>query len=122
MARADILPDMLPNILAVPKQGDVVRFAPDFGQRFIVTVDTEEEFDWSKPLDRTGHGLSHVPRLARFQQFCEAQGVKPIYLIDYPVVTDPAAVEALGAAVAAGRKGKTPVALRTRRRNPASKS
>ena len=103
MARADILPDMLPNILAVPKQGDVVRFAPDFGQRFIVTVDTEEEFDWGKPLGRTGHGLSHVPRLARFQQFCEAQGVKPIYLIDYPVVTDPAAVEALGAAVAAGR-------------------
>ncbi len=80
-----------------------MRFAPDFGQRFIVTVDTEEEFDWSQPLGRTGHGLSHVPRLARFQQFCEGLGVVPIYLIDYPIATDPAAVAALGEAVAAGR-------------------
>lgn len=80
-----------------------MRFAPGFGQRFIVTVDTEEEFDWSQPLGRTGHGLSHVPRLARFQQFCEGMGVAPIYLIDYPIATDPAAVEALGEAVAAGR-------------------
>lgn len=80
-----------------------MRFAPAFGQRFIVTVDTEEEFDWTQPLGRTGHGLSHVPRLARFQQFCEGMGVAPIYLIDYPIATDAAAVEALGDAVAAGR-------------------
>lgn len=93
----------LPNILDVPGAGQRVRFAPGFGQRFIVTVDTEEEFDWSQPLGRTGHGLSHVPRLARFQQFCEGLGVTPIYLIDYPIATDPAAVEALGEAVAAGR-------------------
>lgn len=93
----------LPNILDVPGAGQRVRFAPGFGQRFIVTVDTEEEFDWSQPLGRTGHGLSHVPRLARFQQFCEGLGVMPIYLIDYPIATDPAAVEALGEAVAAGR-------------------
>ena len=92
-----------PNILDVPGAGSHVRFAAGFGQRFIVTVDTEEEFDWTQPLGRTGHGLSHVPRLARFQQFCEGLGVKPIYLIDYPIATDPAAVEALGDAVAAGR-------------------
>ena len=38
----------VPNILDVPTQADHVRFAPGFGQRFIVTVDTEEEFDWIK--------------------------------------------------------------------------
>lgn len=92
-----------PNILNVPSDRQRVRFAPGFGQRFIVTVDTEEEFDWSQPLGRTGHGLSHVPRLARFQQFCEGLGVAPIYLIDYPIATDPAAIDALGDAVAAGR-------------------
>lgn len=91
------------SILDVPGAGQHVRFAPDFGQRFLVTVDTEEEFDWTQPLGRTGHGLSHVPRLARFQQFCEGLGVTPVYLIDYPIATDPAAVEALGEAVAAGR-------------------
>lgn len=93
----------LPNILALPANADRVSFAADFGQRFIVTVDTEEEFDWGKPLARTGHGLNHVPELARFQQFCEESGVVPIYLIDYPVACDPAVVEALGAAVSAGR-------------------
>ncbi len=68
-----------------------------------MTVDTEEEFDWGKPLARTGHGLYHVPELATFQQFCEEYGVVPIYLIDYPVACDPAVVDALGAAVSAGR-------------------
>lgn len=92
-----------PNILAVPTEADYVRFGPEFGQRFIVTVDTEEEFDWTKPLDRTGHGLSHVPRLSKFQQFCEGLGIAPIYLIDYPVATDPSVIEALGEAVATGR-------------------
>ena len=65
----------MPNMLDVPKSPDFVRFQADFGQRFILTVDTEEEFDWSKPFDRSGHGLSHVPRLGKFQQFCEGSGV-----------------------------------------------
>ena len=93
----------MPNMLDVPKSPDFVRFQADFGQRFIVTVDTEEEFDWSKPFDRSGHGLSHVPRLGKFQQFCEGSGVVPVYLIDYPVATDPQTVEVLGDAVRAGR-------------------
>lgn len=92
-----------PNILAVPSPEDQVRFAPGFGQRFIVTVDTEEEFDWGKPLQRTGHGLDHVRRIAKFQEFCEGHGVVPLYLVDYPVATDPAAAEILRGPVAAGR-------------------
>ncbi len=87
----------------MPKEADFVRFAPAFGTRFVLTIDTEEEFDWSKPLDRTSHGLDHVPRLAKFQQFCEGLGIVPIYLIDYPVASDPLAAEVLGDAVKAGR-------------------
>lgn len=86
-----------------PPAGQAVAFAPGFGRRFIVTVDTEEEFDWGKPLQREGHTLASVPRLRKFQQFCESAGVVPVYLIDYPIATSPAAVEALGDAVAAGR-------------------
>ena len=87
----------------MPREADFVRFDPAFGTRFVLTVDTEEEFDWSKPLDRTSHALDHVPRLAKFQQFCEGVGVVPIYLIDYPVASDKRAVEVLGDAVKAGR-------------------
>ena len=78
-------------------------FTPGFGQRFLVTIDAEEEFDWAKPFERTGHGLAHVPRLAKFQQFCEGFGVAPLWLVDHPVACDPRAVETLGEAVREGR-------------------
>ena len=91
------------QIIDLPGTGDIVRFQPDFGQRFIVTVDTEEEFDWSSPFARAEHSLDSIPRLAKFQQFCEGFGIVPVYLIDYPVVTDPRAFEVLGEAVAQGR-------------------
>lgn len=80
-----------------------MRFKPGFGQRFVVTVDTEEEFDWNRPIQREGHTLQSVARLARFQEFCEGHGVCPIYLIDYPIVTSPSAVAILRDAVAAGK-------------------
>lgn len=67
------------------------------------TVDTEEEFDWTKPIARDGHTLHSVARLARFQEFCEAKGVCPIYLVHYPIITSPTAVEILRNAVAAGK-------------------
>ena len=79
------------------------RFEAGFGPRFILTVDTEEEFDWDAPLDRKRHGLGHVPRLARFQQFCEGEGVCPTYLVDWPIAQSAEAARILGPAVAAGR-------------------
>lgn len=91
------------QIIDLPEPGDFVQFQPGFGQRFLVTVDTEEEFDWSSPFARADHSLDSIPRLAKFQQFCEGFGVVPVYLIDYPVVTDPRAAEVLGEAVAQGR-------------------
>lgn len=91
------------KITALPAPGDFVRFAPGFGSRFIVTVDAEEEFDWSAPFDRAGHSLNSVPQMGKFQEFCEGFGVAPIYLVDYPVATDPRTRDVLGPALAAGR-------------------
>lgn len=91
------------RISDLPGNPELVHFSPDFSQRFILTVDTEEEFDWTKPLNREQHSVHTVPRLAKFQEFCESQGVVPIYLVDYPIVSSPAAVEILRAAVAAGK-------------------
>ncbi len=86
----------------LPRPEDLARFADGFGQRFIVTVDTEEDFDWNAPLERTGHSLASVPRLRKFQQFCEGYGVKPVYLVDYPVAQSPRAAEVLREPLAAG--------------------
>lgn len=95
------MPQVRITDLPVPEQR--VHFPADFGQRFILTVDTEEEFDWSQPIRREGYTLHSVARLARFQEFCEGMGVVPIYLVDYPIATSPAACEALRPAIAAGK-------------------
>jgi len=86
-----------------PASGSAARFAPEFGTRSLLTVDTEEEFDWSGPFTRSEHGLSHVAHIARFQEFCEELGVVPVYLVDWPIATSPAAVDIIGSAVNAGR-------------------
>ena len=91
------------SIADPPPRSAIARFDPEFGRRFLVTVDTEEEFDWGKPLARDGYGLDHVPRLARFQEFCEHEGVVPLYLVDWPVARSSRAAEILRAPLAAGR-------------------
>lgn len=91
------------NLLQPPATDALARFREGFGQRFIVTVDTEEEFDWDAPLDRRRHSTLTLPALRKFQQFCEGFGVVPIYLLDYPVADSPDTVAAIGDAVDAGR-------------------
>lgn len=71
--------------------------------RFIITVDTEEEFDWAGPFARDRHGTTHIPAIERFQHLCDHHGVKPAYLVDYPVATDDTAVQLLGGYVQDGR-------------------
>ncbi len=90
------------SIAEAPLAPEYVRFAAGTPPRFIVTIDTEEEFDWGAPLQREGHGVETIAAFARFQQFCEGFGVVPIFLIDYPVATAPATAQALGPALAAG--------------------
>lgn len=86
-----------------PRSGSAARFASGFGTRSLLTVDTEEEFDWRGSFTRDGHGLTHVPRIARFQEFCEGLGVVPVYLVDWPVATSRLAIDIIGGAVNRGR-------------------
>jgi hypothetical protein len=90
------------SMLEVPPAGRSAVFAPGFGQRVLLTVDTEEEFDWRAPFRREGYGLSHTAAIPRFQAFCEALGAHPVYLVDWPIVHDPCAVEVIGDAVRRG--------------------
>jgi hypothetical protein len=91
------------SIIDPPPRSAYARFDAAFGQRFLLTVDTEEEFDWSKPLAREGHGLEHVARLAEFQAFCDDEGVVPVYLVDWPIAQSQLAAEILRAPLAAGK-------------------
>ncbi|MEY2943707.1 MAG: hypothetical protein RLY97_1721 [Pseudomonadota bacterium] len=87
----------------MPRPDAMVKFRAGSGQRFLMTVDTEEEFDWTKPFGRTSHAVDTIPRLRKFQQFCESYGVVPVYLVDYPIANSPMAAEVLNQALAAGK-------------------
>ena len=91
------------RINEVPLAPDPVRFRAGFGQKFLLTVDAEEEFDWRAPLDRHQHRVDAVPALRKFQQFCEGFGVAPVYLVDYPIATSLGAIDALRDSIAADR-------------------
>jgi len=87
------------SMLDTPPQSSRAEFKEGFDQRVLLTVDTEEEFDWDGPFTATEHGLEHVPAIARFQSFCEDLDVSPLYLVDWPIVQSEAAVELIGDAI-----------------------
>jgi hypothetical protein len=69
----------------------------------IVVVDTEEEFDWNAPFSRGATSVSHMAEIGRLQAICDRHGVRPAYLVDYPIATDPLSLGALRPLIAAGR-------------------
>ena len=91
------------SITETPAAPEFVRFPAGTPPRFLVTIDTEEEFDWAAPLRREGHGTETIPSFARFVEFCEHFGVVPLFLVDHPVATAPATAAVLGPALAAGK-------------------
>lgn len=72
------------------------------GPRFVLTVDTEEEFDWDKPFAREGHGTEHLRAIPKFQALCTKYGVSPCYLVDLPIVEDSFGAELLSGYAQAG--------------------
>lgn len=68
-----------------------------------IVVDTEEEFDWSAPFDRRQTEVGHMRHLGRLQTVCEAWGLRPTYVIDYPIATQAPAIEALAPLLRDGR-------------------
>lgn len=91
------------SMVEPPKPCAKATFRPDFGKRVLLTVDTEEEFDWNGPFTREEHGLSHVSAISRFQEFCEEIGAHPVYLVDWPIANDPLATEIIGDALNRGK-------------------
>jgi hypothetical protein len=61
----------------------------------LVVVDTEEEFDWSKPFSRANVATNSIPAQARAHEVYDRFGLVPTYVVDYPVATDEEAVRFL---------------------------
>lgn len=90
------------SLLRTPLLEDMIALDPAFGTRFMLFVDTEEEFDWTAPFSRTGHGVTALAGMARGQSFFAAAGVKPVYVTDYPVIDSDAAADMMGRWLADG--------------------
>lgn len=71
-----------------PDERALAGLPKDFGRRFVVFVDTEEEFDWDKPLRRENTAVSAMEGLPEAQRYFREAGAQPAYLCDWPVVDD----------------------------------
>jgi hypothetical protein len=69
----------------------------------LIIVDTEEEFDWSKPFSRGATATRSIPAQAAAHEIYDRFGIVPTYAIDYPVATDPEAIAFLRGLTDAGK-------------------
>jgi hypothetical protein len=58
---------------------------PRLAPTLFAVVDTEAEFDWDKPFARELTSVSAMDAIGRGQEVFEAHGVKPLYVVDYPI-------------------------------------
>ena len=56
--------------------------------QILVTVDTEEAWDWNGPFLTNGYSLDHIFRLFEFQELCSRYNVRPTYFANYAVMAD----------------------------------
>ena len=82
----------------MPKQG-----LSTAALQLAVVVDTEEEFDWTRPFSRASVATTSIPAQVRAHEIYGRFGLIPTYVIDYPVATDPRSIEYLGGLQREGR-------------------
>ncbi|MBW7944914.1 MAG: polysaccharide deacetylase family protein [Sphingomonadaceae bacterium] len=83
--------------MLAPSEKQYISFGPEFGQRVLVFVDTEEEFDWTQPKSRDSTSVKSVKSLPKVHSLMRGFGIKPAYMVDYPVATTAESVEVLRA-------------------------
>lgn len=89
--------------MPAPARRAEIAWPEDFGTRFTVFVDTEEEFDWSQPLRRENRATQAMRALPEVHRLFAAHGVPATYMVDHPIVACPMSVEILRALLADGR-------------------
>lgn len=85
-----------------PAAGDLVAWPESFGTRFVVFVDTEEEFDWSKPLARENRSVAAVDALPAAHARFAAAGVPLALMVDHPIATDVRAIDLIAPLLTGG--------------------
>ncbi len=72
-----------------PRPSARLTLPDDFGIRFALFGDAEEEFDWNKPFDRNSTATTTMSALPEATRRFQAAGVEPCWLADWPIVDNP---------------------------------
>lgn len=59
----------------------------NFRPQMIVTVDTEEQFDW-REFEKVEYAINDTDGVDRFQALCAERGAQPIYFLTWPFLSD----------------------------------
>jgi hypothetical protein len=68
----------------------MISLPPSTRPLLAVVVDTEEEFDWTKPFCRSATSVTNISSQEPAQRLFDRYGLKPIYVVDYPVASQSA--------------------------------
>ena len=77
--------------------GGLLARLPDGSPLLQIIVDTEEEFDWDRPFDRRNVGVTAIDAQGSAQALYAPYGLRPTYVIDFPVASSESAVAVLRA-------------------------
>ncbi|MEO1014162.1 MAG: glycosyltransferase [Pseudomonadota bacterium] len=76
------------RLVSQPPSAKRVRIAPMSKRpRMIVTVDTEEAFDWAE-FRRDAHWIAPPTDFDPFQAICQRYGATPLCFLSHPIITD----------------------------------
>ncbi|MEO0651492.1 MAG: hypothetical protein AAFZ65_12525 [Planctomycetota bacterium] len=65
---------------------EIVALPDEFPATLLLLIHTEEEFDWTQPFDRQATSTRGVDALDGAHALFSEQGVKPTYVVDWPVI------------------------------------
>ncbi len=85
-----------------PDEGDIAAVR-DGVPTLIVLIDTEEEFDWAKPLARENTSVAAMAAQHRAHRLFDKYGITPIYLTDYAVASQDDGIAPLRELLADGK-------------------
>lgn len=76
-----------------PSTWSVINLPADGPPLVVVVVDTEAEFDWARQQPRRAMGVTSVKRQLQTLSIFERYGVRPTFVLDYPVSSTPEGYE-----------------------------
>jgi hypothetical protein len=62
-----------------------INLPADMRPILLVVVDTEETFAWNEPFDRGATSVAAMGSIGRGQEIFDSFGVRPVYVVDYPI-------------------------------------